>query len=169
MGRGSYFPKSHVEYESHFPAEDQSQGNIRRPQFFACHPSVHEPHVGTGTAEEAVMGCWPKQPITDLLELRLVAGLDGGYTNVAQLALSLMGFGRDLGPNLAAQRAELLAIAGAAPEDLLRDDAAAVIRRWPKVSTPCPPALLARPPLKCRHAPILRRATPCASIPRPRL
>jgi hypothetical protein len=69
---------SSVEYENHFPHEDPPRGNICRPQFFACHPSVHEPHVGTGTAEEAVMGCWTKQP-TDLLELRLVAGLDGGY------------------------------------------------------------------------------------------
>ena len=105
---------SHCEYQRHFPPKDHSQNLMCRPQFYACHPSVHEPHVGTGTMEEAPMGCWSKQP-DDLRELHLVAGLEGGYTNVAQLALSLMGFGRDLGPNLTAQRAELLAIAGAVP------------------------------------------------------
>ena len=52
------------------------------------------------------MGCWPKQQI-DLRELPLVVGLKGGYQNVAQLALPLMGFCRDLGPMQAAQRHEL--------------------------------------------------------------
>ena len=91
------------------------------------------------------MGCWQRQQ-TDLRELPLVAGLAGGYNNVSQLALSLMGFCWDLGPNLAAQRNELMAIVGAVPEHLLRDDAAAVIRGWPKVSPPCPPALWRVPP-----------------------
>ena len=154
-----------VEYDNHFSFEDSPQGP--RPQFFACHPSVHEPHVGTGTAEEVAMGYGAKQP-TDLRDLHLVGDLDGGYTNVAQLSLSLMGFCRDFGPNLAAQRTELLAIAGAVPESLLSSDAATVIRGWAKVSPPSPSrAPSARPP-QLLSRPACRRATTSACTPRPR-
>jgi len=152
---------SYKQYESHFLGEERLDAC---PQFFACHPSVHEPHVGTGTAEEAAIGCWTRQRV-DLRRLPLVAGLTGGYQNVAQLALSLMGFSRDLGPLRTEQRHELMVIAGAVPKRLLRADAAKTIRAWPQVSLPAPVHLWAdllatapRPP---------RRTKTRACTPRP--
>ena len=132
---------SHAEYKDHFLGDERLSAC---PQFFACHPSVHEPHVGAGTVEEAAMGCWPQQQ-TDLRTFPLVAGLKGGYQNVAQLALSLMGFCRDLGPMQSAQRQELMAIAGAIPSRLLRADAADEIQGWAQVSRPAPKPLWASP------------------------
>ena len=153
---------SQTEYANHF-LDDERQ--YACPQFFACHPSIYEPHVGTETAEEAAVGYWTKQTI-DLRGLPLVMGLKGGYENVAQLALSLMGFCRDLGPMRAEQRHELMAIAGAVPARLLRNDAAATIQEWPKVPAPCPhehrgylsPDVVPRSP---------RRTTASACTPRP--
>ena len=112
------------------------------------------------------MGCWPQQQ-TDLRTFPLVAGLKGGYQNVAQLALSLMGFCRDLGPMQSAQRQELMTIAGAVPSRLLRDDAAAEIRGWAQVSRPAPKPLWASPPhLMSRFGPPRRMPTRTCT-PRP--
>jgi hypothetical protein len=98
------------------------------------------------------MGCWPQQQV-DLRTLPLVAWVKGGFQNVAQLALSLMGFCRDLGPMKSVQRQELMAIAGAIPSRLLRADAANEIQGWAQVSRPAPKPLELAPPSRARVLP----------------
>ena len=98
------------------------------------------------------MGCWPQQQ-ADLRTFPLVAGMKGGYQNVAQLALSLMGFCRDLGPMQSVQRQELMAIVCAIPSRLLRADASKEIQGWAQVSRPAPKPLESAPPSRARVLP----------------
>ena len=107
------------EYDGMYPlGKPLDQAYLGRPQFRAIHPSRYEPHVGAGTIEEYVMGVRAGQPV-DLRRCLLIPGL-AGYTNAAQLALSLMGFSRDNGgadPDVNAIE-EVMGLARAIPEAL---------------------------------------------------
>jgi hypothetical protein len=108
------------EYDAYYPmgvAADRAY--VGRPRICASHPSRYEPHIGAGSVEEYVMGVLKAQPV-DLRQCRLVGGL-AGYTNAAQLALSLLGFSRDHGSADGADHnalEEVMGLARAIPEEL---------------------------------------------------